>query len=216
MFNIDLTRYRVVDVSLRVTPGQGGRRLALRRYTFPVDGSFGYEVDTVTHLGTHVEAPAHYYEIGQDVTAYPLELFMGQMLHLRFEGLAPKAEITRALVEQAVAGHDLHDKIVLVSSPYFRHDPQNDQRLILAIEATRWLVDAGIKLFGFDDSVTIDATAELAQQTHRALFDHGILLIEYMGNLDQLRRKEGYLIALPLPIVGFDSSPVRAIVIEER
>jgi len=64
VFNIDWSRYRLVDVTLRVVPGEVGRRLALRRYTFPVDGSFGYEVDTVTHLGTHVEAPAHYYPQG--------------------------------------------------------------------------------------------------------------------------------------------------------
>ena len=64
VFNIDWSRYRLVDVTLRVVPGEVGRRLALRRYTFPVDGSFGCEVDTVTHLGTHVEAPAHYYPQG--------------------------------------------------------------------------------------------------------------------------------------------------------
>ncbi len=53
MFDIDMNRYRVVDVSLKVAPEPGGRRRVLRRYTFPVDGSFGYEVDTVTHLGTY-------------------------------------------------------------------------------------------------------------------------------------------------------------------
>ena len=216
MFNIDWSRYRLVDVTLRVVPGEVGRRLALRRYTFPVDGSFGYEVDTVTHLGTHVEAPAHYYPQGQDVTAYPPELFMGPMIHLRFEDCAPKGEITLGMVQEACAGCELRGKIVLLSTPHFRHDPAQDNRPVLSAEAVHYLVEGGIKLFGFDDSLTIDASAELAQKVHRTLFDHGVLIIEYMGQLDQLRRKEAYLLALPLRVVGFDSSPVRAIVIEER
>lgn len=216
MFHIAWDRYRLVDVSLRVVPGEGGRRLALRRYTFPVDGSFGYEVDTVTHLGTHVEAPAHYYEDGPDVTAYPPELFMGPMVHLRFAQIPPKGEITRAMVQEAAEGLDLRGKIVLVSSPHVRTDPAQDARAALSVEAVRFLVEEGIKLLGFDDSITIDTSAEHAQGVHRALFDHGVLLLEYLGGLDQLRRKEAYLIALPLRVVGFDSSPVRAVVIEEK
>jgi arylformamidase len=216
MFDIDWTRYRLVDVSLRVVPGEGDRRLALRRYTFDVDGSFGYEVDTVTHLGTHIEAPAHYYEDGQYVTDYPPELFMGPMVNLRFNGLQSRGEITRAMVRDAAAGIDLKDKIVVVSSPHFRHDPSDDQRAVLSVEATAFLVESGIRLFGFDDSVTIDVSAELAQKTHRLLFDNGVLILEYMGQLAELRRTESYLFALPLRVVGFDSSPVRAVVIEEK
>lgn len=216
MFDIDWSRYRAVDVSLRVAPTEGGRRLVLRRYTFPVDGSFGYEVDTVTHLGTHIEAPAHYYVDGPDVTAYPFELFMGPMVHLRFAEIPPRGEITQRMMEEATEGVALRDKIAVVSSPHFRTDLENDQRAVLSYEAVRFLVDGGIKLFGFDDSVTIDTSAELAQKVHRVLFDHGVLIVEYMGQLDQLRQKLSYLIALPLRVVGFDSSPVRAIVIEER
>lgn len=216
MFDIDWGRYRMVDVSLRVVPGEGGRKLVLRRYTFPVDGSFGYEVDTVTHLGTHIEAPAHYYEDGQDVTAYPLDLFMGPMVNLRFAQIPPKGEITQAMVQKATEGITLRGKIVLVSSPHFRVDPAKDARAALSVEAVRFLVESGIKLMGFDDSVTIDTSAQHAQGVHRTLFDNGVLLIEYMGGLEQLRQKQAYLIALPLNIVGFDSSPVRAVVIEEK
>jgi arylformamidase len=215
-FNIDWDRYRLVDVTLRVVPGEVGRRLALRRYTFPVDGSFGYEVDTVTHLGTHIEAPAHYAPDGQDVTAYPPELFMGPLINLRFTDCAPNGEVTLDMVREATAGLSLQGKIVVLSTPYFRHDPAQDMRPVLSAEAVSYLVQGGIKLFGFDDSITIDASAALAQKVHRTLFDHGVLIIEYMGQLDQLRRKEAYLLALPLRVVGFDSSPVRAVVIEER
>jgi kynurenine formamidase len=216
MFDIDLKRYRVVDVSLKVAPGPGGRRLELRRYTFPVDGSFGYEVDTVTHLGTHIEASAHYYDReGEDVTARPAEFFMGPFVNLRFH-LPPRGDITREIMERATAGIDLRDKIVAISSPHFRHDMNNDQRAVLCYEATSYLVDAGIRIMGFDDSVTIDTSAELAQKTHHVLFDNGILILEYMGQLEELRHEESYIFALPLRVVGFDSSPVRAIVVEER
>jgi arylformamidase len=216
MFDVDMEKHRVVDVTLKMVPGEGDRRLALRRYTFEVDGSFGNEVDTVTHLGTHVEAPAHYDEGGQDVTAYPPEFFMGPMVHLRFSEIEPNGEIDGAMMAEATEEISLQDKIAVVSTPHFRHDPRTDRRAVLTYEATKYLVDSGIKVMGFDDSVTIDVSAELAQKTHRVLFDNGVLIIEYMGHLDALRKKESYLIALPLRVVGFDSSPVRAIVIEER
>ena len=216
MFDIDLSRYRLVDVTLKVVPGAGDRRLDLRRYTFEIDGSFGNEVDTVTHLGTHVEAPAHYYEDGKDVTAYPVELFMGPMVHLRFSEIAPRGEIGQRMVQDSTRGMTLAGRIVVLSSPHFRHDFRHDERAVLTGEAVEYLVESGIKLLGFDDSITIDTSAELAKRVHRALFDNGVLLIEYMGQLEELRRKESYLIALPLRVVGFDSSPVRAIVIEEK
>lgn len=216
MFNIEWDKYRLVDVSLKVVPGEGDRRLALRRYTFEIDGSFGNEVDTVTHLGTHVEAPAHYYEDGPDVTAYPPELFMSPMVHLRFSQVEPRGRITLGMAEKATKGINLKDKIVVLSSPHFRHNSQDDQRAVLNYEVTEFLVNSRIRLMGFDDSITIDVSAELAQRTHRLLFDSGVLILEYMGQLGELRRKESYLIALPLRVVGFDSSPVRAVVIEEK
>ena len=216
MFDIDLSKYRLVDVSLRVVPGEGDRRLALRPYVFPVDGSFGNEVDTVTHLGTHIEAPAHYDRDAEDVTAYPLDLFVGPMVHLRFADAEPNGEITLSMAKKLVEGIDLEDKIVVLSTPHFRRDPAVDRRPVLAFEVTEFLVRSGIKLFGFDDSLTIDVSAELAQKTHRMLFDHGVLILEYMGQLGELRQVESYLMALPLRVAGFDSSPVRAIVIEDK
>jgi len=216
MFEIDWSKYRLVDVSLRVVPGEGDRRLVLRPYVFPVDGSFGHEVDTVTHLGTHIEAPAHYDLEAEDVTAYPLDLFIGPMVNLRFTEVAPNGEITLGMVQEIVEGIDLREKIVVLSTPHFREDPAVDHRPVLAFEVTEFLVNAGIKLFGFDDSLTIDVSAELAQKTHRVLFDHGVLILEYMGQLGELRQVESYLMALPLCIAGFDSSPVRAVVIEEK
>ncbi len=214
MFTIDWNRYRLVDVTLRVVPGESDRRLALRRYVFPIDGSFGNEVDTVTHLGTHVEAPAHYDVHGSDVTAYPPERFMGPMVHLRFD-VKPREEIAVPMVQEAARELDLTGKIALLSTPHMRSNPEEDRRAVLTHEATRYLVRSGITAMGFDDSLTIDTSAELAQKVHHELFDHDVLLFEYMGQLDQLRRRESYLIALPLRVVGFDSSPVRAVVIEE-
>jgi len=216
MFNIDWERYRLVDVTLRVVPGEGDRRLELRRYTFPVDGSFGYEVDTVTHLGTHIEAPAHYYTDGNDVCAYPPDLFMGRMLNLRFSDIAPNDTITESMMRHMCQGYELSDAIAVVSSPHFRSDVAKDDRAVLSHEAAKYLVTSGIRLMGFDDSITIDTSAALAQAVHRELFDNGVLIVEYMGQLGELTQKESYLIALPMRIVGFDSSPVRAIVIEER
>jgi len=46
------------------------------------------------------------------------------------------------------------------------------------------------------------------------LLGKDVILVEQVDNLDQIRKKEVYFMALPLRIKGLDSSPVRAIVIE--
>ena len=142
---------------------------------------------------------------------------MGAMVHLRFADVAPGGEITVDMARGLLGPIDLDDKIVVLSSPHFRHSPQDeDQRAVLDYAVTKILVESGIRMMGFDDSLTIDVSAELAQKTHRELFDNGVLILEYMGQLDELRQVESYLVALPLRIGGFDSSPVRAVVIEEK
>ena len=72
---IDLSKYRIIDLSVRLTPGVHSvnqeyvhgrelRKLEIRQFIYKPDNTFMYWVDTETHIGTHVEAPAHYIEGG--------------------------------------------------------------------------------------------------------------------------------------------------------
>ena len=93
MFDIDLSRYRLVDLSYEVVPGSSDDRPFDAALGTLEDGCFKYDVSrTHTHVGTHVESPAHFRQDWPDIGSLPLEAFMGRGVLLRvdasLEGLA--------------------------------------------------------------------------------------------------------------------------------
>lgn len=78
MFSIDTNKYRIVDLSYTVDPDNypPDRPFALE-LGYLADRAFKYDVRTHSHVGTHIEAPAHFYEGGRDITSYPLDAFFG-------------------------------------------------------------------------------------------------------------------------------------------
>lgn len=68
---IDLSRYRIVDLSMPIRPGiwkvngkylhgDQVRRLEARQFIYEPDKTLMHFVDTETHIGTHVEGPSHH------------------------------------------------------------------------------------------------------------------------------------------------------------
>jgi kynurenine formamidase len=104
--------------------------------------------------------------------------------------------------------------IVLIHTGYDRYYGQpNYNRPYLSLEAIRWLVERGIAALGIDAS-GIEAYQAPEQPGHLLLFEHGIPVIEELTRLDELRAERIFFIGLPLPIVGADSCPIRAVAIE--
>ena len=51
-----LGRGRVVELNKVVEPGKEARRLEIRRFKI-FAGEFMHDIDTMSHIGTHAEAP---------------------------------------------------------------------------------------------------------------------------------------------------------------
>ncbi len=49
----------------------------------------------------------------------------------------------------------------------------------------------------------------------RPLFEHDVLLLAPIVNLESARRPRGQIIALPLPVLGVCATPTRAVFVEE-
>jgi len=218
VFDIDFARYRVIDLTVLVVPGQEKRRMEIRRKTIEVDDTYMFEIDTMSHIGTHVEAPSHYVAEWKDVTELDVTRFMGKagVLDVDFDKL--RQPITPEVFEKGL-GDIIDDVEVVIMRNLARRcrPPQKaDERHYLTIEGARWLVEKGMKMFGFDTSFCTGEDKEAARATHEILLGKDVVLIEVLGNLSELRRRQCYFMALPLKIKGLDSSPVRAIAIEER
>ena len=78
MFTIDSDKYSIIDISYTVVPGEDVDRPFAIQKALLQDKTFRYDIlKTHSHVGTHVEVAAHFYEGGKSITDYSLETFYG-------------------------------------------------------------------------------------------------------------------------------------------
>ena len=82
----------------------------------------------------------------------------------------------------------------------------------LTEEAARWLCNFNIRGIG-TDTISIDAFDSIDFEVHNTILSRGIIIIENLANLSEVREEEFTLVATPLKIENGDASPVRAIAI---
>lgn len=207
--------YRIVDLSVTVVPGTGGRRMDVRRGIIPSDGTIMHEIDTMSHVGTHIEAPSHFFEGGKDVTDLPLSACMGDAVLLDVYCDAPGIAIDPAFLERELGSRLRPGHILVIRNTGKVYREHRDKPAITP-QAAEWLVQNGVKMVAFDPATTIGRTTDETREVHRILMSRDITLLEVLSNLHELRQREFLLIALPWKVKGLDSSPVRAIALERR
>ena len=207
---------RIWDISERIEPDTA---------TFPGDTAYSREwvmqkargdscnVSTIrmsVHVGTHTDAPLHYDDGGRDMASVALQPYIGRcrVVDVPVEGsppLVPAAALTAELLAGA-------ERVLLRTSRSHDHRAFDPDFASLGSAAGQVLADAGIELVGID-TPSMDHSTNKDLDGHQALYAGGIAILE---NLDLTGVPAGdyELIALPLRIVGCDSSPVRAILRE--
>ena len=213
VFSIDLAAYRLVDLSYTVVPpGTAGRPFVVQRGRLS-DNAYKFDiVRSHTHVGTHVEAPAHFYLGGKDVTHLPLEAFFGRAVLLDVPDAAAAQEIDDDYLDEAIGDILEPDDIVVCRNS----DLEAEHAPCLTPQAAMWLRDHKIKMLGIDEHFRLGATITASRALHDILMSRDITLIEFLDNLADLRRREFFFMALPFKCAQIDSSWARAIAIEER
>lgn len=192
-----------------------------------------------THTGTHVDAPYHYWDKTGDRPAkkiheLPLEWFIGDGVVLDFSKKERATEITKdeVVAELARIDHKLSPgEIVLIrtdSDKKFYDDDYAKTHPGMSAEATRFLIEEGIKVMGTDGygwDVPFEVQGKLYKETkdpdvlwsaHYVGKELEYVQIEKLANLDQLPRPTGFkVIAIPINIVGASGAWVRPVAIIE-
>ena len=159
------------------------------------------------HCGTHTDAPLHFDSGGADMAAVDLEAYLGacRVVEMKGEGepaLVPADALTPGLLAGA-------ERIL------FRTRSRHDHRVFdpgftaVGPAAARRLVEAGVRLVGID-SPSMDHATATELQAHQVLCAGGVAILENL-DLSQVSAGDYQLAALPLKIIGSDSSPVRAV-----
>jgi kynurenine formamidase len=184
-------------------------------------GGYGWATDEITasvHAGTHIDAPWHAYPTSggrpaRTIDQVPLDWFLspGVVLDLRHKepgGLIVAADLERALaaIRYTIQPRD----IVLIRTGADKHWGATDYYLAgagMSAEATRWLIDCGVRVMGIDANSwdqpywaarqrylrTGDAAA--LWEAHRVAREHEFCTIERLAHLDQLPRPFGFTVA---------------------
>lgn len=211
--------YRTVNLSKIIDPAIEKRRCKLNRHKVIVNGVEDYhtEVDIITHLGTHVEAPYHHNDLVKDVTSFPSDHFLGRGVLLRLDTCEPNALVTRKDLNTASNGRVQAGDVIILDSRYhsepFVENP-DDKRPHLSKEASEWFLEKKVKAIGFGDGICIESNAEECIACHDILLGNDILIIEVLQNIDKLLTDIFLIIFMPLLIRGLDSSPVNVMAIE--
>jgi len=186
-----------------------------------LDGSRGHPITLSTlratcHLGAHVDAPLHYAPGGDAIGLRPLWPFLGACRVVRTgPGRAGRVSV-EDLREALEAGPDVPpggnpDVARLLIATDSSPDPRRFRSDFTALEPALvdWLGEGGVKLLGID-TPSIDPADSADLPAHEAARRHDIDILEgiVLGHVPAGRYE---LIALPLRLMDFDGSPVRAI-----
>lgn len=169
------------------------------------------KIEMVANTGTYIDSPFHRYEDGIDIAALPLDSIAN------VEGIVITARALpgRAISADVFRGQDVRGKAVLVHTDWAEHwqtDAYFEGHPHLSADAAEFLVQAGAKLVGID-SYNIDNTDGGERPVHSALLAANIPIVEHMCNLGQVPRQGFRFYAVPAPVKGMGTFPVRAVVV---
>ena len=156
------------------------------------------------HLGAHADAPSHYGLNAPSIDERPLSLYLGPC-----EVISPQATRGRRIAPKDLLRNVTAARVLLRTGTF--PDPYNWNTDFAALEPSLidHLHERGVCLVGVD-TPSVDLFESQDLPAHARLLAHDMAVIEGLvlnGVPDGIYE----LIALPLPLGGFDASPVRAI-----
>ena len=182
------------------------REASRTRYTEGTAFQIG-RIDMVANTGTYVDAPFHRFESAADLAALPLERLAGAP-GLLFDA----TRLGRPIGPELFHGFDLAGHAVLVRTGWDRHWrtlAYGEGNPFLTAAAVDRLVADAPALVGID-SVNIDDMADGSRPAHTRLLQAGIPIVEHLCRLDALPHSGFAFHAVPAPVRGMGTFPVRA------
>ena len=168
------------------------------------------KIEMVANTGTYIDAPFHRHKDGKDLS----QLDMASVANL--DGVLLHADpATRAISPDLFKGKDLKGKAVLIHTGWDRHwgtELYFKDHPYLTRESAEYLKSRGSTLVGID-SLNIDDNTDGTRPAHTILLSSGIPIVEHLCNLDALPNTGFKFFAVPAPVKGMGSFPVRAFAI---
>jgi D-apiose dehydrogenase len=209
---------RVIDLSLPVSPSMAGVQISDCR-TIDRDGWNATTLNLYSHAGTHMDAPRHFLQDGKSLETLDLSKLCGRARVVNIAPASPKMLIGVDDVLKAIGFVEPEDRLLFRTDWYLKFGSTEYRNELprISIELAHWLVEQRVALIGVEPPSVADVN-NMNELTivHQTLFRGGVIIVEGLANLDQLKQPEVEFIALPLKIIGGDGCPVRAIALESE
>ena len=185
------------------------REVSAEHYSHGTTFQIG-KIEMVANTGTYIDAPFHRYAEAADLSDFGLAAIANR------DGLVLHADMQkRAIHQDLFKDQDLNGKAVLVHTDWDQHwrtDQYFQDHPFLTREAAEYLSASRPALVGID-SLNIDDTEDGTRPAHTILLGAGIPIVEHLCNLDTLPVNGFKFFAVPAPVKGMGSFPVRAFAI---
>ena len=209
---------KIIDLSHAITPEMpvypGTEQPLLEAgSTYEKDGFRETKITMYSHVGTHMDAPAHIFAEGRTLDQFPPEQFIGKALAVDCRGIPEGGSITPERI--LCYGRKAEEADFLLfnrgwdkrwgTPGYFGDYPcLDDGALDLVIRGC-------YKGIGFD-VIGLDPVDDVDLTRHKKLFSaRDIINIENLCNLEQCGAELFRFICFPLKFRNADGSPVRAV-----
>jgi kynurenine formamidase len=241
---VDLTRYRVVDLThpfnaktLYWPTATTGFTLSQLAYGPTPGGYFysSYAYAAPEHGGTHLDAPIHFAQNGLTADRIPVEQFIGPAVVIDVATKASRDPDYRLTREDVLAWERQHGRVprgaIVVlrtgwgvrwpeARRYFGDDTRGDASRLhfpsYGADAARLLVtERRVSALGADVA-SIDYGPSTDFIVHQIAAGAGVLGLENLANLTVLPSIGATIIALPMKIEGGSGGPLRAIALVPR
>ncbi|MFO0960669.1 MAG: cyclase family protein [Isosphaeraceae bacterium] len=193
-----------IDARLAVWPGDTSPRREVLLDIAKGDTVTLSTLHASVHLGSHADAPNHYDHAGRSIDRRDLIDYLGICQVMTVPGKA-RSRIQRSDLTKPI----LAPRLLLHTGTF--PDPADFRTDFAAIapELIGFLAAQGVRLIGID-TPSVDTFESKDLPTHKSCNSHDMAILEGLV-LDSVEEGLYELIALPLKLVGYDASPVRAI-----
>ncbi|MCP4592456.1 MAG: kynurenine formamidase [bacterium] len=193
-----------IDAALQVWPGDVPPTREVLADMAAGDAVTSSALRATAHLGAHADAPSHVGRDAPTIDQQSLELYLGPCQVIRVK-VGHGSCITPELVPTPIDA----SRVLFATGTYPDPTRFNEDFAGLAPETVDWLHERGVRLIGID-TPSIDVYTATELPAHHRLLHNSMASLEGL-QLDEVPEGRYELIALPLRLVGFDASPVRAV-----
>jgi arylformamidase len=159
---------------------------------------------STVHLGAHADAPCHYGRDAPAIHEQSLDYYFGicQVVHIA-------AKRGSCITPDAITVPVTAPRILLATATYPDPEHFNEDFAALSPELVEQWHFQGVNLIGVD-TPSVDLFSSKDLPAHKMFLKYDMAILEGLL-LNDVPEGVYELIALPLKLVGFDASPVRAV-----